>query len=233
MKYIEVPTGEDAAKKIVDSHNKGEPLPIFDVLIFLAWLTTLFVTIANNFKLRQMPVENVIAYIKPEDIKQRRIVEGLLTEIRTCANCDRAIVGLFHNGITIGGSKHFDKMSAVYESVRHRIESIKDSVKDIPATRLHTEIEMYAEEKGFSFHSRDKLAPKCISHLDNIGVEVVASRLLTDKQGVFGILHLHWVSKVDDPDLNENEQLKKIFNNLENKLRYVVENRKIPKELLD
>lgn len=234
MQYIEVPTGEDAAKKIINSHNKGEPLPIFDVLIFLAWLTTLGVTVANNLKLKQMPVEDVITAIKPEDIEQRHLIEKLLTEMRVMIGCDRVVLGIFHNGVRIGGTNHFKKFSVIYEDTAPGIGSIKSLIQNIPATKIYAEVEEAInsrESKFIAVNKAELIDPGCITHLDSIGVEHLIHRIFFNSDGAYGIMHLQWIESPTELITSiDIASLEKIFHRLETRLEYVVKNKKIPRK---
>lgn len=234
MQYIEIPSGEDAAKKIVNSHNKGEPAPLFEVLVFIAWLTTLVVSVANNLKLKKVTLEDAITAIKPEDIEERHLIEKLLTEMRVAIGCDRVVLGLFHNGVRIGSTSHFKKFSIIYEDFAPGVASIKDMVQDVPATKIYTEIEEEVRLRISRFSTIKKaelLESGCIAHLDSIGVEELLNRVFFNSKGAYGIIHLQWLESPEDLVTSVDiARLDKIFHRLETKMQYVIKNKKIPRK---
>lgn len=204
-------------------------LTIFDYFVVINSSLILTIALLNYIRLSKSPLTNVISYLSKEDIKQRQMVEGILKEMLGLSNAHRVVIGLFHNGTSVG-SLHFQKMSVFYEALSPSASSLKMAFKDVEAYKLEQEVLKGSPDK-FSKYSRQDpdLDPECKKYLDTQGLNTIYSRLLVSKKGVFGILEIQYVEDVELEVLHNNyvsRQLEQIFNKLRRALENVRKSRK-------
>lgn len=194
------------------------------VLMTIALVYNSLMITISKFRIDKTAMTDIISFITKDDIKFTEQIEDILNQLLVLVNCDRVVIGIFHNGSSLG-HLHNSYVSIEYEVTADGISSIKEEVKKIPIRKIQTEISngLETSNKFIKYNRKDNNLPqKCIQHLDNINVEEIWSRLLiTENKEAYAILQFQWVKSPIyniETDYIRLEQTYRIFNSLNSKL---------------
>ncbi len=107
-------TGEQV-KILTDAKKRVETTHVLDPLSIFVLGASIVLSISsglNYFNSLKQSTKNIIAFIKPRDKHEKILIENTLRELLGISGGIRVVVGMFHNGSSIG-SYHFNKLSVV------------------------------------------------------------------------------------------------------------------------
>jgi hypothetical protein len=223
-------SSEEQIYNIYNKYTQTGTISLFEIIILLIAFSSLTVSGLNHLRLLKTPVRDVITYLNLNHIKETREIENILQEMLAVSQCHRVLIGLFHNGTSVG-THHFNKMSVFYEVVAPSISPLRDKTQNVLLYKLYDEIENNTGDTFSKYSREDKdLKPRCIMHLDNIGVKESLKRLLVDSdKGIYGIVELQWVNFTSEDimkDTSNLAQLDILFNRLVSHIEGMENNKK-------
>lgn len=194
------------------------------VINTLLGVISIVVGVVNYLKLLKQPLKDVAAFIDPREIRKRKIIETLMMRMLLRAEADRMVIGMFMNGNTISEIS-LKKFSIVYEVKRNSsIQSIKPVYQQIDSDPILTEV-VYCSDLYFTVFQRDnpEIKPGCAKYMDYNNLKTVLNRLLTTKDGIYGVVQFQYLEPADTKKITENVLLEEKFNKLEKALKYIRE----------
>lgn len=219
-------------KDTIKIYNETGTISPINVLLLLLAGVVVIQNRISEIRLLQTTTGNVIAYINKDSVQQKKKIEQILLELRALTDADRVVVGLFHNGTSVG-SFHFTKLSLVYESLKTGITSLRKRYKDIDVTGIEGELLTYQSDKFTRNAVSDiNVDNGCKQYLNSIGLESVYTRLIPvngEKNSYYGVTQIQFASEHNDEISQDRlKEIEKTYNRLLTALDYVRRNKKIP-----
>lgn len=219
-------------KDTINIYNKtGTISPVNLLLLLLAGVVVIQNHI-SKIRLLQTTTGNVIAYINKDSVQQKKKIEQILLELRALTDADRVVVGLFHNGTSIG-SFHFTKLSIGYESLKTGISSLRKHCKDVDLTGVEDELLSYNSESFIRNSISDiDVNVNYKKYLNSVGLEAVYSRLVAvnnKDNNYYAVVQIQFASEHND-EISEDrlKEVEKTYNRLLTALDFVRRNKRIP-----
>lgn len=220
-------------ERIVNKTKDGDYTPSpGDILVIVFLLIGVINTILNSRIISIVKNHNILSYINKDKIKEIILIERLLEDLLILTNASRVSVGIFHNGQNIG-SFNFKKMSVIYEAKKNKVSSIKDLYKNVDFSKLKTHILRLNSDSFVKYTINDEdILDACKDYLDINDMDTVYSRLLKNDIGEYGVIEIQYLTdnleNINSVELKNNE-VEKLYNKISRLLRYVIEEKKIPK----
>lgn len=210
-------------------HEEGSSFIAF--LILSSSVLSLIISIVNHLNILTLPIRNRITEYTNKEREQILIVENTLREYLVIAGCQRVVIGLFHNGTSVGAI-HFKKMTISHECTTNETISIKSKFDNVSLAKLDQELNKSSSYSFTKFDIKDDSLPVgCKSYMSENGIQRVLTRLLTNRKGIYGILELHYTETPAFDVINNKElllQLESVHRKVCTLLDYVIKNKKIP-----
>lgn len=229
------PIEEEAVEKIIEKYNNEGHISYIDLIILISvaaiGIGSLTISLLGYFRTLKTTTRNIISYITPADIHQTNRVEIILNKLLAIANADRVGIAMFHNGASVG-SEHlpFKEFTLTYEAKNPSIASLKSVVRKIPLSRLTKQLDKISSTE-FTECSLDNVTDnECKMYMRSVKLERIYSRLLSNKKGIYGIIEIHFINE-KNTELNSEklEEIEDVYSELLFCLKYITENKKIPK----
>ena len=185
MKIIEINNNKTQFIEFYKNHQQEFYGLIFLVLFTLFFCFTFFKTkIDNN-------------YIKYEELDNHERIQELIKKILDITQASRVLVVLVHNTSNIDAVE-FKEFSVVYEALQINIPSLRKLIKRIPITECFINKEI-KHLNDFKFHKyyigQPNLSLACSNYLKRKELNTKYSRLLTNKNGIFGLIEIQYIQQ--------------------------------------
>jgi hypothetical protein len=219
-------------KDVIKIYEETGSVNLVNILILIIASIVVIQNHISKIRLLKTTTGNIIAYINKDSVKQKKKIEQILIELRALTDADRVVVGLFHNGTSVG-SFHFTKLSLAYESLKTGITSLRKRYKDIDVTGIEDELLTYQSDKFTRNAISDvNVDNGCKQYLNSIGLEAVYTRLIPvngEKNNYYGVIQIQFASEHND-EISEDrlKEIEKTYNRLLTALDFVRRNKRIP-----
>lgn len=157
------------------------------------------------------------------NIEQNSQIQQVLSQILLLASADRAVLAMFHNGEKTNTNYHLQKLSVTNEVTAPGIAPTIKQVRNIPATTMLKELDMYHKAPNNCLHivTEEIEDPDCRRHLHSIGVSSMYNKFITYRGNEIGVLSVQYITdrknvfsgnRTSDPILLET--INKLINQL-------------------
>lgn len=229
-KFQEVQLANDELsqlKKAIDRTQTNQHVDAWSIFVLAASIVVFCSSLVTYITSLKNSTKNIIAYIKPRDRREKIIVENYLRELMGQSGAVRVLVGMFHNGTSVG-SFHFNKMSVLYEVSKYGYASVKSRYKDVDFSTIERYISLSNPDKWTKFDTSPSTVDKH-PHFNGLNLDVVFTRLLNCNKGIYGMIELQYTEEKDSELTEEQLQnLESVFSNVVYVLDLVRNNKKIP-----
>jgi hypothetical protein len=146
---------------------------------------------------------SLATYVSTKDLSNHNKIEKILKQMRVILDCDRVVIGIFHTENKEDTLLPFKSMSVIYETCKDNVNSKKDSLINLPILNIQSEIRNLNPYKFIKFSvSQSNVNPNCAAYLEKKGIYTKYCRLLSSKQGAYGILEIHYLTEPSFDFLN-------------------------------
>lgn len=158
-------------------------------------------------------------YVKFEEIDNHEAIQDTLKKMLEISQASRVVITLVHNSCSFNALP-FKEFSVVYEATQIEVPSLKSSVKKLPVTDcfINKEVKHLTDVKFTKYYKgQPSLSLACIDYLEKKGIYTKYSRLLSNKQGIYGIIELHYLKEpaIDlFANLDKLNQLEECYSNI-------------------
>jgi hypothetical protein len=228
-------TEQQVIQKIIEQYRQDGYLSPIEITILIACLfvgiTSILVSIASYFRVIKTTKSNIISYITTLDINQTAIIENILNKILGLSGANRVAIAMFHNGFSVGGEHlPFKEFTLTYEARKPGTTSLKSVIRKIPLSKLSRQLDKITNSEFTKCIYSEVVDIECKQYMSSVGLECVYSRLLANKNGIYGIIELHYF-KENDAELDKEalNKIELIYAELLRCLNYITNNKRIPK----
>lgn len=134
--------------------------------------------------------------VTSKEISNHNEIENVLKQILTILDCDRVVIGIFHTKSKENNLLPFKSMSVIYEACKDNVISKKESLINLPILNIQSEIRNLNPFKFLKFSVNEiNVNSSCAAYLKKKGIHTKYCRLLSSKQGAYGILEIHYLTE--------------------------------------
>ena len=134
--------------------------------------------------------------VTSKEISNHNEIENILKQMLTILDCDRVVIGIFHTKSKEDSLLPFKSMSVIYEACKDNVTSKKESLVNLPVLNIQSEIRNLNPFKFLKFSvNQNNVNSSCVVYLKKKGIHTKYCRLLSSKQGAYGILEIHYLTE--------------------------------------
>lgn len=131
-----------------------------------------------------------------KDIYNHNKIEEILKHILNILDCDRVVIFIFHTKNKEDNLLPFKSMSVIYEACKDNVASKKDSLINLPILNIQSQLKNLNPFKFLKFSvTQNNVNPSCVDYLRKKGIHTKYCRLLSNKQGAYGILEIQYLTE--------------------------------------